>query len=83
MLACLTFLHKKSIFGFNKFLTLIIYFWIRVVGTSSRIQNKNEISINLRGKNKIGKVRDNKMNIKKLIVLEKIGKRIGEKYKIP
>ena len=29
------------------FLTLIIYFWIRVVGTSSRIQNKNEISINL------------------------------------
>ena len=28
------------------FLTLIIYFWIRVVGTSSRIQNKNEISIN-------------------------------------
>ena len=53
------------------------------MGTSSRIQNKNEISINLRGKNKIGKVRDNKMNIKKLIVLEKIGKRIGEKYKIP
>ena len=31
----------------NEFLTLIIYFWIRVVGTSSRIQNKNEISINL------------------------------------
>ena len=29
------------------FLTLIIYFWIRVVGTSSRKQNKNEISINL------------------------------------
>ena len=30
-----------TIFNFNNL------FWIRVVGTSSRIQNKNEISINL------------------------------------
>ena len=38
---------RELVMGNIYFLTLIIYFWIRVVGTSSRIQNKNEISINL------------------------------------